>query len=92
MNSFQTPRDALSAFAAACLDYLASDPAELAAFLAATGLDPGGLRAQLGTPALRRGLLDYFVHHEAALRAACANASLDAEAVMRAWYRANPDG
>jgi 2-hydroxychromene-2-carboxylate isomerase len=92
MNSVQTPRAALSAFASACLDYLASDPAELAAFLAAAGLDPAGFRAQLGTPALRQGLLDYFMHHEAALRAACANASLDAEAVMAAWYRDNPDG
>lgn len=92
MNRVQTPDDSLSRFAAACLDYLASDPAELAAFLAATGLDPESLRAQLGTPALSEGLLDYFVHREAALRAACANASLSAEAVMRAYYRDNPDG
>lgn len=92
MNSVQTPDAPLSAFAAACLDYLASDPAELAAFLAASGLDAQGLRAQLGTPALTQGLLDYFVHREAALQAACANASISAEAVMRAYYRDNPGG
>jgi len=92
MNAGKSLDAGAAEIAGACLNYLSADPAQLADFMAAAGLDPDGLRAGVANGSLAAGLLDYFAHNEAALTAMCANARLPVEAVMRAYYRLNPDG
>lgn len=78
--------------AEACLDFLVSDPDQLVRFMSGAGLDPDVLRAEVRSPALARGLLDYFAHDESALTALCAHSHIPVEDFMRAYYRLNPDG
>lgn len=82
----------LAALADACLGYLAETPDELLAFMQFAGLDPDGLRRSVGSPALQRGLVDYFASNEPILLALCANTGTTPEAFMRVWYRLNPAG
>jgi hypothetical protein len=76
----------------ACLGFLAENPEELLGFMQYTGLDPDALRQSVGSPALQRGLIDYFASNEPILLALCANAGLSPEEFMRVWYRLNPSG
>ena len=75
-----------------CLGYLAENPEELLAFMQFAGLDPASLRRSVGSPALQRGLIDYFASNEAILLALCANAGLSPEQFMRVWHQLNPAG
>ncbi|HET8728010.1 MAG TPA: DUF3572 family protein [Alphaproteobacteria bacterium] len=68
-----------------CLDHLAADPAQLAAFMAAAGYTPTMLRQAVGGPDLTRGLIDYFAENEPLLLALCANNRLEPEQFMRIW-------
>jgi hypothetical protein len=77
--------------AAACLDYLAENPEHLASFMAEAGYSADGLRAALGSPALQRGLIDFFATSEPLLLALCANAGMRPEAFMAVWHRFNPE-
>lgn len=80
----------LGPLADACLGYLAEHPEELLAFMQHAGLDPDALRRSVGTPALQRGLVDYFASNEPILLALCANSGLSPEQFMRVWHRINP--
>jgi hypothetical protein len=82
----------LASLAEACLGYLAESPEELLSFMQFAGLDPAGLRRAIGSPALQRGLIDYFASNEPILLALCANVGLTPEAFMRVWHRLNPAG
>ena len=81
-----------ASLADACLGYLAENPEELLAFMQYAGLDPAALRGSVGTPALQRGLIDYFASNEPILLALCANAGTSPEQFMRVWHRLNPSG
>ena len=82
----------LGPLADACLGYLAEHPEELLAFMQYAGLDPDALRHSVGSPALQRGLVDYFASNEPILLALCANSGLSPEEFMRVWHRLNPSG
>lgn len=58
----------LDQLTAEILGFLAADPARLAAFLEATGLEPGGIRAAARAPGFAASLLDYIGSDEALLR------------------------
>ena len=75
----------------ACFDYLLAVPEELERFMRLCGYDGDRLRASLGTEALSRGLVDYFVTNEALMLAMCANSGLQPSEVMSAWHRQNPN-
>nr|WP_314259902.1 DUF3572 family protein [uncultured Devosia sp.] len=76
----------------ACLGYLAEHPEELLAFMQHAGVDPDALRSSVGSPALQRGLIDYFASNEPILLALCANSGTSPEQFMRVWARLNPAG
>jgi len=76
----------------ACLGYLAEHPEELLAFMQYAGVDPDALRSSVGSPALQRGLIDYFASNEPILLALCANSGISPEQFMRVWARLNPAG
>lgn len=82
----------LATLADACLGYLAENPEELLAFMQYAGLDPDTLRRSVGSPALQRGLVDYFASNEPILLALCANMSMSPDQFMRVWHRLNPSG
>ncbi len=82
----------VASLADACLGYLAENPEELLAFMQFAGLDPASLRGSVGSPALQRGLVDYFASNEPILLALCANAGMSPEQFMRVWHRLNPSG
>jgi hypothetical protein len=73
----------------ACLDHLATNPAELARFMSIAGYDPQSLRAAVGSRALALGLIDYFAQNEPLMLAACAETGLRPEAFMRVWAAHN---
>lgn len=82
----------VAALADTCLGYLAEHPEELLAFMQFAGMDPDALRRSVGSPALKRGLVDYFASNEPILLALCANSGLSPEQFMRVWHRLNPSG
>jgi hypothetical protein len=82
----------VASLAEACLGHLAENPEELLAFMQYAGLDPDTLRRSVGSPALQRGLIDYFASNEPILLALCANMGLSPEQFMRVWHRLNPSG
>jgi hypothetical protein len=82
----------VASLAEACLGYLAENPEELLAFMQYAGLDPDALRRSVGSPALQRGLIDYFASNEPILLALCANLGQAPEQFMRVWHRLNPSG
>ena len=82
----------VASLADACLGYLAENPEELLAFMQFAGLDPDALRRSVGSPALKRGLVDYFASNEPILLALCANSGMSPEQFMRVWHRLNPSG
>ena len=82
----------VTSLADACLGYLAENPEELLAFMQFAGLDPDALRRSVGSPALQRGLVDYFASNEPILLALCANSGMSPEQFMRVWHRLNPSG
>lgn len=79
----------LAALADLCLGYLADNPDELLAFMQNAGLDPDALRAAVGTPALQRGLVEYFASNEPILLAICANSAMAPEDFMRVYHQIN---
>lgn len=82
----------VTSLADTCLGYLAEHPEELLAFMHFAGMDPDALRRSVGSPALQRGLVDYFASNEPILLALCANSGLSPEQFMRVWHRLNPSG
>ena len=82
----------VASLADACLGYLAENPEELLAFMQFAGIDPAALRRSVGSPALQRGLVDYFASNEPILLALCANSGMSPEQFMRVWHRLNPSG
>lgn len=90
--SLERAEPSLGPLADTCLGYLAEHPEELLAFMQYAGLDPDALRHSVGSPALQRGLIDYFASNEPILLAFCANAGFSPEQFMRVWHRLNPSG
>ena len=84
-----TASSSLASYADICLGYLAENPEELLAFMQHAGLDPAALRAAVGTPALQRGLVDYFASNEPILLALCANANIAPDDFMRVFHQIN---
>jgi hypothetical protein len=74
----------LEALAIAALAFLASDPDDLQAFMATTGLDPAGMRQQAGEPHFQRGVLDYMVADEDRIERFAISQGLHPEAIGRA--------
>ena len=64
----QTPQtmqwEAAEEIAARALAFLASEPAQLARFLALTGLKPADLCGQIDSPELLSAVLDHLAHDE----------------------------
>jgi len=79
----------LAPLADTCLGYLAEHPEGLLAFMHHAGLDPDALRKAVGTPALQRGLVDYFASNEPILLALCANSAISPEDFMRVFHQIN---
>ena len=69
------------------LGYLAADEDQLEAFLEATGLLAGDLRAGATDSAFLAGVLDYFLQNEALLVAFAAAEELAPETIVRARQR-----
>jgi hypothetical protein len=72
------------AIAARALAFLASEPRQLARFLALTGLGPDDLRRQIGSPELLAAVLEHLAHDEPLLLVFAAGARLPPEEVARA--------
>jgi hypothetical protein len=70
--------------AEAVLGWLADEPRRIAAFLDATGLAPGDIRAMAETPAFRAALIDHILGDERMLLSFCADCGLPPEAPARA--------
>ena len=64
--------------------YLAEDRGRLEQFLTKTGLDPGELYAQAGTPEVWAAVLDYLLGDESQLLVFAATAGLDPVQVAQA--------
>jgi hypothetical protein len=79
----------LASLADTCLGYLAEHPEELLAFMQNAGMDPDALRNAVGTPALQRGLVEYFASNEPILLALCANSAISPEDFMRVFHQIN---
>jgi hypothetical protein len=71
------------------LAHLIQNPEQLSDFMTITGISPGRLRQEVGTPGFALGLLDYVVQNEGLLVAVCEADGLKPEAVMRVWGRYN---
>jgi hypothetical protein len=76
-------RDA-AAIAADALLWLLGRPEDLDAFMAASGLSPGDLRAGAGDPEFLGFVLDFLLADEALLRAFAAETELPPDAPRRA--------
>lgn len=79
-----------SEVADACFAYLVSAPDALAHFMQTTGMSAQDLQANLGKNTLADGMLDYFIGHEPALLALCANSGLSPERLTQLWHKRNP--
>lgn len=66
------------------LGWLAADPRRIGAFLDATGLAPGDLRALAGTAGFQAAVLDHLLGDERMLLAFCADTGVPPEAPGRA--------
>ena len=66
--------------------YLAEDRGRLKQFLTKTGLDPGELYAQAGTPEVWAAVLDYLLADESQLLVFAATAGLDPVQVAQAHH------
>lgn len=79
--------------AISALAHIAADAGRLERFLAVTGLDPSGLRAEAGKPGFAGGVLDYVCADEALLVGFAAEQALAPEAVAAAQrLLAGPQG
>jgi hypothetical protein len=77
-------RDTAEALAARALAFLAAEPAQLARFLALTGLGPDDIRRQIGSPELLAAVLEHLAHDEPLLLVFAAEAHLPPQDVGRA--------
>jgi Protein of unknown function (DUF3572) len=77
-------RDAAEAIAARALAFLAADAAQLARFLALTGLQAADIRAQIDSAELLSAVLDHLVHDEPLLLVFAASAQVPPEDIGRA--------
>lgn len=75
---------AAEAIAARALAFLAADPAQLARFLALTGLGPDDIRRQIGSPGLLAAVLEHLAHDEPLLLVFAAGAQIAPQDVGRA--------
>lgn len=78
-----TPRAAID-LSTRLLLWLAEDSDRTAGFLAATGLDPAGLRARIADPELHLAILDHLMGDEGLLLAACQALGLPPDSPARA--------
>jgi hypothetical protein len=76
--------EAAEEIAARALAFLASEPAQLARFLALTGLEPADLRGQIDAPELLLAVLDHLAHDEPLLLVFAASVQIAPEDVGRA--------
>jgi len=77
------PDDA-EALALTALASLASDPDELAAFLAESGLGPAEIRARARDPEFLGGVLDFIMAEDSRVLALAETAGLKPEMILRA--------
>jgi hypothetical protein len=78
------PLETAEEIAARALAFLAAEPARLSRFLALTGIEPGHVREEIGSPALLSAVLDHLVHDEPLLLVFAASTSLAPDAVGQA--------
>ena len=77
-------REAAEALAAEALAWIATQEELLHAFLAASGSDPGELRARIAEPEFLGAVLDHLLADEPALLAFCENRAIAPELPLRA--------
>jgi hypothetical protein len=70
--------------AIAALAFLAADESRLAAFIAATGYDLDGIRAEAGSAAFLAGVLDFLLGDESLLLVFASHLHIDPSAVAAA--------
>ncbi len=58
------PVEAAEALAIQVLGFIAEDSERLTRFFAVTGIDPGGIREQIGSPGFLAGVLGYLASDE----------------------------
>jgi hypothetical protein len=85
-------REAAEAIAARALAFLASEPAQLARFVALTGLEPADLRGRIDSAELLAAVLDHLAQDEPLLLVFAASAQLPPEDVARALSVLQGDG
>ena len=66
------------------LAFVVSDPARLQAFLAASGISAGSIRAAAADPGFLPGVIDHILADESLLLAFAADADIDPAALGRA--------
>ncbi|HEY8580772.1 MAG TPA: DUF3572 family protein [Beijerinckiaceae bacterium] len=77
-------REEAEGLAVAALAFLAADDDRLSAFLAATGLDPGDVRAAAGQPGFAAGVLDHIASSDELMLAFAAHVEQPPERVAAA--------
>ena len=77
-------REAAEALAVQALNFLATEPARLARFLALSGLEPASIRAAAAEPGFLAGVLAHLGEHESLLREFAAEAGVTPAQVDRA--------
>jgi hypothetical protein len=76
--------EAAEEIAVRALGFLAAEPAQLARFLALTGLEAGDLRERIDSPQLLAAVLEHLAHDEPLLLVFAAGAQLPPEDIARA--------
>jgi len=78
------PREAAEALAVQALNFLATEPARLARFLALSGLEPASIRAAAAESGFLAGVLAHLGEQESLLREFAAEAGVTPAQVDRA--------
>jgi hypothetical protein len=78
------PAEAAETLAIQALGFLADDPERLTRFFGVTGLDPSGIRDQIGEPGFLAGVLSYLASDEQTAGAFIAHTGCKPDDIFRA--------
>lgn len=78
------PKEAAETLAIQALGFIADDPERLTRFFSITGLDPSGIRGEIGEPGFLAGVLAYLASDEKLATEFIAHAACPADDIFRA--------
>jgi hypothetical protein len=84
------PRESAELLAVQALTFIAEDAARMRGFLAATGLEPGQIRAAAGQDGFFAGVLEHILDNESLLVAFADSVGIDPAEIARARAALGP--